>query len=656
MENKALTIKYRPKIYSDVIGQPVAVEFLSGLSRMQVRRHILLYGSIGSGKTTLARIYAKSLHCLALQKDGSPCLTCSGCNSIDNDPLKFVELDAPSFDDEDEFRTQLKYYQNPRPAPGNTRIIFIDEAHSLRKFRGAMDILLKELEGDASSITYILATTQPEAISRAVKSRTAELRVQPLSSDLGRSLLRNVLDKEKALDKEKVIDVEDEALTLIWGLGGGQPRNMIQALDVVLSIGPVTRDAVRDIFDVADTDFLLKYLVELGRGDFEAQSKLLFEWPAAVHRKVSLIQGALISIYYNDLMACTMMVNPAIASIKPEERAPVLEAFSTRFEDPSRLRRAWLEMLGLLPAAPEEMSDEGLWSVVALFQERVSRSELGAGQSFKDELPSEHRAVTRRPLKLDKVERDPRYLSVAEIHKIYNSASAFTQAYGRQFNVMITVRHDRFGCSDQKQAGSNTGAFSNQLGQRLKTWYGYNDRMLVQEFDAALGRCARIVASLPDLRQETIANLRRWIAYWRLDKRVDQVNGDAITFEVAQEVTGMNAHWECVRWLCGGAKPDEAIKDLKLTYRVAGDIGSGNRFASSDSCGENLSTGGGGLPFLSAFDAKKWSELYSGWELDAYQIRLRMADTSPEKGSANLDSCRAQLADLQGRRGLTGGA
>ena len=394
MESKALSLKYRPELYSDVVGQRVPVEFLSGLSLKKLRRHILLYGSVGSGKTTLARIYAKSLHCVSLQEDGSPCLECSGCSSVDSDKSKFVELDAPSFDNEVDFRQHLSIAQTPRPISGNTRVIFIDEAHSLRKFRGAMDVLLKELEGDANSITYILATTQPEAISKPLKSRTNELEVQPLSSDLGISLLRNVLEKEN------VVGFEEEALTLIWGLGGGQPRNMLQALDVAMATGSITRDGVRRIFGHADTDFLLRYgLVELGSGNFEAQSKSFVEWPATVHRKVAFIQGALISIYYNDLMACPMMVNPVIASIKPIERAPVLEAFSARFTDPARLRGAWLEMLQLLPAAPHELSDEGLWCMVAVFQERVSQSDLGARISLNDERPIQRLAVTREPVK-----------------------------------------------------------------------------------------------------------------------------------------------------------------------------------------------------------------------------------------------------------------
>ena len=220
---------------------------------------------------------------------------------------------------------------------------------------------------------------------------------------------------------------------------------------------------------------------------------------------------------------------------------------------------------------------------------------------------------------------------------------------------MIMVRHDRFGCVDQKHAGDNTGDFSNQLGQQIKTWFGHNDRMLVQEVNQALRPCARIVTSLPNLEQETVAKLRGWIRHWRLDKRVGEVNGDAIDFEVAKDGVAMNAHWECVRWLCGGAKPDAAFEGLGLSYRVAGDIGNGTRCASSYSCGKDLVAAGAELPFLSAFDAKNWSELYSGRELLAYQIRSEMNKSPSQNDAATIASFRARIAELGKSRGLVGG-
>jgi DNA polymerase III subunit gamma/tau len=93
----ALVTRYRPHVFSEVFGQEYPVRILSQLiKRGQICRNILLYGSVGSGKTTLARIYGKALNCDSPDEDGSPCLRCSSCKKTqEGDPLRFKELDAP---------------------------------------------------------------------------------------------------------------------------------------------------------------------------------------------------------------------------------------------------------------------------------------------------------------------------------------------------------------------------------------------------------------------------------------------------------------------------------------------------------------------------------------------------------------------------------
>src|SRR5213592_1893902 len=108
--NAALVDRHRPQRFDEVRGQESAVDYLSGLIlRGQICRNILLYGSVGSGKTSLARIYAKALNCEnPSSMDGSPCLSCGSCRSIEDGA--FTELDAPSFrklDDLDQRITSL---------------------------------------------------------------------------------------------------------------------------------------------------------------------------------------------------------------------------------------------------------------------------------------------------------------------------------------------------------------------------------------------------------------------------------------------------------------------------------------------------------------------------------------------------------------------
>ena len=652
-DSRSLATKYRPNLFSEVIGQEGPVTYLRNLVRLGKRtRHILFYGSIGSGKTSLARIYAKALQCETLAADWSPCLNCDGCRSVDIDPERFVEIDAPGFDNEEVFRAKIKALTTSQPLAGSRRVIFIDEAHSLRRFPDSFDVLLKLLESSPPEIAYIFATTEPDRISGALKSRMTELKVRPLSIEQGKELLRGILERQG------VPAAEEEALNLIWGLGDGQPRNMLQALDQVLAGGVVTRDRVRDVFDVKDTDAVLNYFIALGEGDVRAQSRHFVNWASSAQMKVARIQGLLVSIYYNDLIGQSLIVEPVISSINAGERKPIVEAFQRRFPDRLRLMCAWQEMLGLLPVNPNELSSEALLAKIILFQERVCSHDLGAAIIATDERPLEMRPAARSAAKakVHSRDRDPAFLSLDQVRKIYNSASAFTQAFGRQFNVKIEVHHAAFGCGDQKAAGKNAGEFCSALSQRLKAWFGNGDRMLIQEVDTQDGFCARVIASLPNSDERTVADLHRWIRQWRLRDRSESMKAQAVLFEVLGESERMGAQWECVRWLCAGLDPKESTREqLRLGRRVAGDIGTGNRFASSDSCGENLKRLAAdvhGLPFLSAFNSQAWTHIYSGWELQAHELRKRLAGQSENDLEAGTTEARIHLDGLRSALGL----
>lgn len=650
----SLAAKYRPKKFGEIVGQQNAVEFLTGLVRHgRMTRHILLCGSVGSGKTTLARIYAKALNCEALEDDCSPCLRCAACQAVEyQEPHLFSEIDAPRYRDAVSFRDTLDALQRMPFQRGERRVVFVDEAHSLRRLPGVYAYLLKTLEEAPKGLSFVFATTEPDELSDALRSRLTELTVRALSLDEGCRLLRSIAEREG------IARVEDEGMMLLWRMGDGQPRNMVQALDQLhVRDKGITRDQVRDVFDVKDIDALLAYFVSLGEGQFVKQAQAFSSWHANIRLKVSRIQSLLVHMYYNDLIGHPLFVDAVVSSIRAEERAPILKEFRRRLSDEEALRRAWQEMLVLLPVYPNELADDGLLAQVILFQERVCASDLGRTSSIHvnempdiktDKVPARKAALARPP-------QNPRFLSVDLVKNIYNSASAFTQAFGRQFNVKITIYHEAFGCQDQKAAGKNAGAFTHALTARLKDWYGHGDRLLVQEVDPKLGPCGRVIASLPDIAGETITRLERWTRRWKENLRTDPKRSFGIEIEPCSDSQRMGAHWECVRWLCAGLDPaDPTYQRLNLPWRSPGDIGNGNRYASSDSCGPDLSkvANSQGFPFLSAFDDLAWSELYEGWELEIYDARSKLLPLDEGAAAAGINEFRSFCEKMKEQRKL----
>jgi DNA polymerase III subunit gamma/tau len=185
------------------------------------------------------------------------------------------------------------------------RLTFVDEVHSIARFTNGYEFLLKMVEEPQPGIAFCFATTAVDQIPKALRSRLFEIEIRPLGLDKGITFLRNIADKES-------IRYDDEALALLAGLGQGQPRNLLQALDQVREVGDVTREQVREVFGIDQSEKLLPYFMALAKGDFARQTKVISTWNEDLKEQVRLVQLFLLSLYYNDLLKIRLILDPSL--------------------------------------------------------------------------------------------------------------------------------------------------------------------------------------------------------------------------------------------------------------------------------------------------------------------------------------------------------
>lgn len=637
--DEALVRRHRPKRFDEVIGQRVVVDYLSGLiKRGQVCRHVLLFGAIGSGKTTCARIYAAALNCaMPSSETGSPCWECASCSAAEaGNSHTFIEIDAPRCRNFAELMDRIDRFLGARQTVGDRLVIFVDEAHALDSYRDDSDRLLKLIEERLENVSFIFATTSPERLPNALRSRLRELRLKRLPLEASIGYLSELAKKEG-------IAYDAEALALLAGLGDGQPRNMLQALDQVSEGGAgarlaVTRERVIDMFGVSRTEQLCAYCVALGEGNFVAQIRAFLDWQEPVAMKAMLVQQLLLDLYMNDVRGAGILIDALISSIRADERLPILSAFRARIGS-DNLANFLEDMIASWPVVTPATSDEAVLAHMIEFQRLANRDRPSPRlETAPDRIPQGDEALSKprvRRLQGDvarkraaqgpKIARDPDYLTIENVGRLINGGSFAVAHHGVQFNTRITVRHGLFGCKSQDEAADHFALFSKGLDSRLKDWTGSGHRLGVQEVNEAEGFCGRIAASVPDA-----GLLQRWADRWHREDRVADQENAAVVIESDLPDEGLGAHWRCVRWICGGlnpAEPDYAHLGIEPKFRrVAGNIGTRTRMPISDSLkpGEIERIGHElGLRFVSAFDDRAYDHLYGGWELAERLDRLQ---------------------------------
>ena len=262
--------KYRPQTFSSVVGQAHITTTLKNSIRNNTLAHAFLFcGPRGVGKTTCARILAKTINCENLQPDGEACNKCSSCVSFNNGTsLNIHELDAASNNSVDDIRelvTQIRF----APQEGKYKIYIIDEVHMLSA--SAFNAFLKTLEEPPSYAKFILATTEKHKILPTILSRCQIFDFKRITNADTVEHLQEIASKES-------IDAEKAALQLIAQKSEGCMRDSLSILDKIVSFtnGHLSYQNTLEHLNLLDEDYFFKLLQALTAQDVTA-ALLLFD-------------------------------------------------------------------------------------------------------------------------------------------------------------------------------------------------------------------------------------------------------------------------------------------------------------------------------------------------------------------------------------------
>ena len=244
--------KYRPLTFDSVVGQAAICSTLkNAISSAKLAHAYLFCGPRGVGKTTCARIFAKTINCLTPDANGDPCGTCESCKAFNEGrSMSIHELDAASNNSVDDIRELCRQVQIP-PQVGRYKVFIIDEVHMLSA--SAFNAFLKTLEEPPSYVIFILATTEKHKILPTILSRCQVY-------DFARMTLSGIADHLRYITEKEGHTAEDEALHLIAQKADGGMRDALSIYDQMVSCtdGQLTLDNVSEALGVLPTEYYFR--------------------------------------------------------------------------------------------------------------------------------------------------------------------------------------------------------------------------------------------------------------------------------------------------------------------------------------------------------------------------------------------------------------
>ncbi|CDR33539.1 DNA polymerase III subunit gamma/tau [Criblamydia sequanensis] len=268
---QVLSRRYRPQIFKEVIGQESIVTTLKNAIKFKrIANAYLFSGSRGTGKTTLARIFAKAINCPNLNDEFEPCNTCSSCKEIaSGNSLDVLEIDGASHRGIDDVR-DINETVGYTASRGGYKIYIIDEVHMLTK--EAFNALLKTLEEPPEKVKFFFATTEPQKVLPTIISRCQRFNLKRIPLD-------KIVYKLKMMTSSLGIQAESEALSMVAKRAEGGLRDAESLLDQVISFheGDITKQAVSEVLGIMNTECLYAFDKAGKEGSFDYAFELAHE-------------------------------------------------------------------------------------------------------------------------------------------------------------------------------------------------------------------------------------------------------------------------------------------------------------------------------------------------------------------------------------------
>ena len=309
--------KYRPANFVSVVGQKSTTATLkNAISNNRLAQAYLFCGPRGVGKTTCARIFAKTLNCLTLKPEIEACEECESCKSfIENRSYNIHELDAASNNSVEDIRNLIEQVRIP-PQLGKYSIYIIDEVHMLSQ--AAFNAFLKTLEEPPKHAVFILATTEKHKILPTIISRCQVF-------DFNRIQINDTVEYLEHISKQESVEYEAEALSVIAQMADGAMRDALSVYDQVVSFtnGKITYKEVIDNLNILDYDYFFKLTDAFSEQDIPKAFLLFDDILTRGFDAHNFING--LSKHFRDLLMCKYENTLQLMQVGDKTRQKYLE-------------------------------------------------------------------------------------------------------------------------------------------------------------------------------------------------------------------------------------------------------------------------------------------------------------------------------------------